>query len=197
MREILSGVFHWTQMHPKIRFEVSSYYLADEGVLLDPLTPGEGADSIPGRPKHILLTNRHHYRDSGVLAKHFGCKVWCVEQGLHEFKSGEKVESFEFGETLGCGIEVVEIGAICPDECALFIPRHGGIVALADGVVRMTGPLDFVPEEYMGDDAGAVKDGLRAAYRRLLEREFDHMLLAHGEPWIGGAHAALREFVEG
>jgi len=66
---------------------------------------------------------------------------------------------------------------------------------VADGVVRMAGPLGFVPDEYMGDNAEAVKSGLRASYRRLLERKFEHMLLAHGDPWIGGAHEALREFV--
>ncbi len=196
MQEVLPGVFHWTREHPKIQIEVSSYGLADEHVLIDPLIPKAGLDAIPVEPKHILLTNRHHYRHSGVLAEHFGCKIWCVAQGLHEFKQGEAVGAFQFGETLACGIEVVEIGAISPDDSALLIPRSGGIVALADGVVRMAGPLSFVPEEYMGDDPESVKNGLRASYGRLLERDFDHLLLAHGPPWIGGGKQALRDFLD-
>ena len=116
MQEVLPGVFHWTRAHPKIEIEVSSYALADEHVLIDPLIPETGLDAIPIEPQHILLTNRHHYRDSGVLAEHFGCKVWCVEQGLHEFKQGEQVGAFQFGETLPCGIEIVEVGAICTDD---------------------------------------------------------------------------------
>ena len=196
MQEVLPGVFHWTREHPKIQIEVSSYGLADEHVLIDPLIPKAGLDAIPVEPKHILLTNRHHYRHSGVLAEHFGCKIWCVAQGLHEFKQGEAVGPFQFGETLACGIEVVEIGAISPDDSALLIPRNGGIVALADGVVRMAGPLSFVPEEYMGDDPESVKNGLRASYGRLLERDFDHLLLAHGPPWIGGGKQALRDFLD-
>ena len=196
MQEILDGVFHWTREHPKIQIEVSSYALADERVLIDPLIPEAGIGAIPIEPKHILLTNRHHYRHSGVLAGHFGCKVWCVSQGLHEFKEGETVGAFEFGETLPCGIGVVEIGVICPDDTALFVPRHGGIVALADGLVRMDGPFTFVPDEYMGDDPESVKRGLRSSLRRLLDRDFDHLLLAHGKPWIGGAKQALREFCD-
>ena len=48
----------------------------------------------------------------------------------------------------------------------------------------------------MGDDPEGVKRGLLRAFRGLLERDFDNLLLAHGEPWLGGGKAALREFVE-
>jgi glyoxylase-like metal-dependent hydrolase (beta-lactamase superfamily II) len=56
--------------------------------------------------------------------------------------------------------------------------------------------LRFVPEQYM-DDPERTKEGLRAAYRRLLDLDFDTLLVAHGEPVVGGAKAALREFAEG
>ncbi len=49
MREILPGLFHWTAVHPKIRIEVSSYYLPEAGVLLDPLLPAEGLEWFRGR----------------------------------------------------------------------------------------------------------------------------------------------------
>ena len=55
----------------------------------------------------------------------------------------------------------------------------------------------FVPDPLLGDDPEAVKRGLRAAYRRLLALEWDQLLLAHGHPWIGGAHRALADFVKG
>ena len=91
MKEILPGVFHWSREHPKIHFEVRSYFLPEEGVLIDPLVPTEGLDAFDTPPISILLTNRHHYRDSDKFAERFGCTVLCVEQGLHEFKQGEKV----------------------------------------------------------------------------------------------------------
>ena len=184
-------------MHPKINFDVSSYYLADERVLIDPLAPDEGLEAFPTEPEHVLLTNRHHYRDSGRFQDKFGCDVWCVEAGLHEFTQGEKVTAFQFGQTLAGGILAVEIGVICPDETAFLIPRLKGLAALADGVVRdKNGPLGFVPDEYMGDDPKGIKAGLKQSYQRLLERDFDHLLLAHGWPWIGGGKQALREFLE-
>ena len=39
MEEIAPGVFHWKAVHPIIRAEVSSYYVADSGTLLDPMVP--------------------------------------------------------------------------------------------------------------------------------------------------------------
>jgi len=197
VNEILPGVFHWTAEHPKIKVRVSSYWLRDERVVLDPMVPEEGLDRFDLAPQHVVLTNRHHYRDSGRFAERFGCTVWCVETGMHEFSHGEAVEPFRFGATLAGSIEAIEIGELCPDETALYIPKPGGVVAVADGVIRYdSGPLAFVPDAYLGDDPAAIKRGLKASYRRLLDREFDHLLLAHGSPWIGGGRDALREFVE-
>ncbi len=196
MNEILPAVFHWTTLHPRIQIPVSSYYLAEERVLIDPFVPAAGIESLPEPPGNVLLTNRHHYRDSGKFAERFGCTVWCVESGLCEFTHGEKVEPFRFGDDLPGGIHAIEIGAICPDETALLFPGKK-MVALADGVVREAdGPLIFVPVQYMGDDPEDVKAKLKQSYRRLLERDFDHLLLAHGDPWIEGGKAALRAFVE-
>jgi hypothetical protein len=196
MKEILPGVFHWVREHPKIRVEVSSYYLADERVLLDPLVPTDGLDPFPSEPEHVLLTNRHHFRDSDAFRERFGCKVWCVEQGMREFRHEDRVHPFRWGDDLPGGIQALEIGVLCPDETALYVGREGGILAVADGVVREAdGPLGFVPDSLLGDAPERIKRGLREVYTRVAEeRAFEHMLLAHGHPWIGGARDALREF---
>ena len=47
------------------------------------------------------------------------------------------------------------------------------------------------------DEPEQTKQGLRDAYRRLLDLDFDLLLLAHGEPVVGGARDALRAFVDG
>lgn len=201
MKEILPGVFHWTTLHERIGQEVSSYYLSgpEGAALIDPRVPEEGLTCFETheRPSNILLTNRHHYRHSSRFIEAFGCTVWCHRAGLHEFSHAEVVQGFEFGDRLPAGIEAVSVGSICPDETALFIP-WAGAVAVADGLTRhpADGPLAFVPDFLMGDDAPAVKRGLCAAYTLLLDRDFDHLLPAHGRPWIGGARQALRDFIE-
>ena len=220
IREILPGIHHWTTVHPAIHIAVSSYRIElAEGpsTLLDPLVPEEGLDWFEkrGAPKRVLLTNRLHSRHTKQFVDAFGCEVWTNREGLHHFGPGGEIQDlaphgFEAGAMLEGGIQSHRVGALCPDETAFSIPGavSGGqpagatalatALAIADGVVRDgDGPLVFVPDFLMGDDPEGVKRGLKAAYRRILEQDlsFDHLLLAHGEPWIGGARKALRELV--
>ncbi len=190
-------------MHPAIRITVSCHYLRPAQMLLDPLVPDEGLAWFRrrGPPRHILLTNRLHSRDSLRFVEAFGCEVWCNEAGLDQFgEDGEvqglQVRGFRPGEILPGGIESHEVGVLCPDETAFRVPGSEPALAIADGVVReRSGPLAFVPDPLLGDDPEAVKRGLRAAYRRLLALDFDHLLLAHGWPWLRGGKRALAEFV--
>jgi hypothetical protein len=198
MKEILPGIFHWTQTHPKINIPVSSYYLKPERVLFDPLIPDEGLEWFAvDPPKNIYMSIRHHYRHCGEFSARFGCDVWCVEQGLHEFTKGEVVRGFNFGDILPGNVKAIEIGSLCSDEGAFFIDREGGCVVLADGCVRRgDGPLQFVPDQLLGDDPTAVKAGLKAAYNQLLDDyTFTNLLLAHGKPMVGDGRVALENFV--
>ena len=198
MQEILPGIWHWTAFHKGIGFDVSSHYVEPSGTLIDPMLPPDaGLDWFVARaPQRILLTNRHHYRHSDRFRERFGCPVLCHEAGLHEFEGGPEVAGFSFGDEVAEGIVAREVGAICPEETALHISRGKGAMALADALVNWPEEgLGFVPEQYIGDDPDAVKRDLRASLRRLLEHEFDGLLLAHGEPIPAGGRAALAEFV--
>jgi len=195
VQEILPGVFHWTARHPTIGIEVSSYCLADVRVLIDPLLPPEGLDWIAdhGPPTDVLLTNRHHWRHCSELIEAFGVTVHASRPGMHEFGPDRPVTPFDFGDELPGRAVAHEVGAICPDESALHFPGEA-MLACADGVIRDgDGPLTFVPDGYM-DDPQETKAGLATAYRRLLDLDFDTLLLAHGNPWVGGARGALQEF---
>lgn len=204
MKEALPGIYHWTAPHPRIGIEVSSYWLEASGVLIDPLVPvEEGLDWFAARssaPTAILLSNRHHYRESDRFAERFGCAVHCNSAGLHEFSHGELVQGFEIGDLLPGGARACELDAICPDDTALHLPDLRALV-IADGVVRggphgQPGPLGFVPDSLM-DDPPSTKLGLLAACSRLLsDLEFDHLLLAHGGPVIGEGRELLQDLVD-
>jgi hypothetical protein len=197
MKEIAPGIWHWKARHPKIRIDVSSYFLSEPALLLDPLAP----DGVPerleelGPPSEILLTNRHHYRDCQKLHERFGCPIRAPRPGMHEFDGGEPVEPYDFGESLADGaVSAHEVDAICPDEAALYFPSLRTL-AVADGVINYIG-LGFVPDQYL-DEPEQTKRGLKSAYRGLAaELDFDNLLLAHGDPVIGGARNELRRFAE-
>ena len=175
--------------------DVSSYFLPDLDLLLDPLTPPEVMDRLEevGPPNAILLTNRHHYRSCPELVERFGSTVQAPKVGMHEFDDGDPVEPYDFGDELLDGaVQVHEVGGISPDESALFVPSVKAL-AVADGVVSYDG-LQFVPDNYFDDPKGDQAE-LRKSYSRLAdELDFDVLLPAHGEPIASGARAQLREF---
>ena len=196
MREIVPGIWHWTARHDHIDVEVSSYYLLSERVVLDPMIPPEGIEWFEehGTPEHVLLTNRHHDRHAWRLHERFGSTVHCIRNGMYELDGRGPVDPFDFGDELPGGAIVYEVGAISPDETALHLPAHRAL-ACADGVVGYGGRLGFVPEQYL-DEPDDTKRRLREAYTRLLDLDFDTLLLAHGAPVVGGAKDALWGFTE-
>lgn len=195
MDEILPGLFHWTARHPRIGIEVSSHWLADGGVAIDPL--GAGPGDLPGPTAAVLLSNRHHYRDAG----RFGCPVWASRPGLHEFTGDDRhVQGFDYGDELPGGVLAVEVGRICPDDTAFLLPAQRAIL-FADALVG-GGPhgedvaLGFVADPLM-DEPEVTKRALLDRFREILaQHDFDHVLLAHGLPLIGDGRAQLQAFVD-
>lgn len=204
MQEVLPGIFHWSTPHPKINVEVSSYWLDDGGVLIDPLIPRDVGlrwfESRPSPPHAITLSSRHHYRDSSRLAQHFGCRVLCNRAGLHEFTHGEPVTGFDPGERLAGDLIAFEIGGLCPDETALH-SAPARTLWLADAFVRNPSEehsdvLGFVPDTLMDDPPETKRQLLAALTRALDELDFENVMLAHGGPLVGDGRRQLQEFVD-
>ena len=199
-KEIHPGVFWWKVPHPRIKQEVSSYFLAESGTLLDPMIPPEGlgwfgTDGVPV-PDRIVLTNRHHLRDSEAFDDEFGCTVHCNQAGLHEFANGPDVEGFFIGDEIAPGVVAREMGAICPDDAVIEISAGPGLLAFADALIHVDGGVRVVPDSLM-DDPPVVKRGIIASVTKLLQLDFDCLLFAHGDPIAEGGKAALQDFVDG
>jgi hypothetical protein len=192
-------------MHPVIGQRVHSYYVTATGtpLLIDPMVPeigDEGLQAFAARPpRHAFLTNRHHYRGATRFRQAFGTQIWCHRAGLHEFGPAEQVEGFDHGRTLPGDVEALEVGVLTPEETAYFLPVAGGILAIGDAIARSGeggDDLMFMPDELLGDDPEGVRHGLCDVFRRHLGRDFDHLLFAHGMPWIRGAKDALHRFLD-
>jgi len=203
MREILPGVYHWETLHPRIQHFVSSYWLEDGGVLLDPLIPEDvGIDWFANRPDEpgtVILTNRHHLREGVIFRETFGCPILCNSAGLYEFTDGQGVEGFDPPALLPGHVRALELGGICPDDTALHV-TNARALAFADGIVRRgtdgsDGQLGFVPDALM-DDPPKTKQALVEGLERLLEEvAFENVLLAHGAPLIGDGRERVQELV--
>ena len=196
MQEVLPGIWDWQAFYEKLGMPVHSH--AVRGTLIDPMLPEEGVNALRGlQPERIVLSNRHHDRHAQQLAEELGLPVLCHRDGLHEFRDRPlEPEGYDAGGAeIAPGIQAHEVIEGWYGECALHVP-DAELLIIADTVIRdQDGNLVFVPDQYLGDDPEEEKEHLRTGLRSLLELDFDHMLFAHGPPWIGGAKGALREFL--
>jgi hypothetical protein len=199
VRELLPGLHHWTAQHPSIGMRVSSFLVVPAAVVVDPLLPEDGgAAAIEAlvRPTQVVLTSGNHRRHAAEVSAHFGgLPIRCSAAGDERLGGALPIDRYADGEELAPGVTAHEVGAISADEYALHVAVGHGALAVCDGVVNYGG-LRFVPDHLIGDDPEGVKAGLREAFTRLLDLEWDTLLPAHGEPLVGGAKAALRAFVE-
>jgi glyoxylase-like metal-dependent hydrolase (beta-lactamase superfamily II) len=192
MEEIAPGVMHWQSRHPNIGVDVSSYWFPQLRTLLDPLAVPDEVEGV----QHILLSCRHHVRDSLEVRRRFGAVVRAPRTGMQNFPEDTPIVPYDFGETLAGGaVTAYEVDAISPDETALHIPAANAL-EIADGAVRYGEDLQFVPDDLM-DDPEETKAGLKNAFGRLAEElDFDVLLVAHGRPIPNGGREALRRFAD-
>jgi glyoxylase-like metal-dependent hydrolase (beta-lactamase superfamily II) len=192
MDEIAPGISHWKATHPNIGMEVNSYWLPELSLLLDPIAVPDEIEDV----EHILLTCRHHVRDSLEAAERFGATVRAPRTGMHEYPDDTPIEPYDFGEPfLDGAVTAYQVGGLSPDETALHIPQVSAL-CIADGAIRYGDELGFVPDQYM-DDPEKDKADLKRGFADLAGRlDFDVLLLAHGEPYPSGGREALRRFAD-
>ena len=192
MDQIAPGIQHWKAVHPNLGAEVSSYWLPDLNLLLDPIAVPEEVEGV----EHILLSCRHHTRDSLDAAERFGAVIQAPRTGMHEYGDDTPIQPYDFDEPLlGSGVTAHQVGGLSPDETALHIPSANAL-SIADGAVRYGEDLQFVPDGLM-DDPEKDKADLKRGFGELAEQlDFDVLLLAHGRPYPSGGREALRRFAE-
>jgi hypothetical protein len=197
MEEIIEDVFHWKAVHSNTGSEAGCHFVVGSGTAIDPLLPDEGIEWFDEhKVERIVLSTRHHLRHAPEIAKRFGCPILCHESGLYEFEDGPAVEGFAFGERLADDVTALEMDAISPDDTVLHIEANGTALLFADSVVNR-GSLGFVSDHLIGDDPEAVKKKIRERCTALLDQRFEHLLFAHGDPWIGSGRPALQAFAVG
>jgi hypothetical protein len=199
MQEIVPGIHHWTTLRDTIGAQVSSYWVQPAGVLVDPMVPDEGLDAFEAaavRPQQVVLTTGLHTRHAERFADAFSIPIRAPREAAERLGDSLTFEPYTDHEELAPTVRAVQIGVLCPDEYALHITEGEGAIAFADSLTHYRSDLAFVADYLLGDDPEAVKRGLLEQFHALLERDFDHLLFAHGDPVVGGGKRALRAFVE-
>jgi glyoxylase-like metal-dependent hydrolase (beta-lactamase superfamily II) len=202
MKEILPGIFTWHEFSEQKKLNFNGYLIVStEGsVLIDPpeITEDDFAEleSLVNKNsksplRSIMLTNVHHERECDEMRKKFGVPILINEEdnaGL-ERKANK---TFADGDTLPCGLRTFKFeNQKSPGESAFFL-KERGIMILGDALIgKIPGKLNMLPHDKYRDP----KLAKRGLYK-LLDYEFESLLLGDGESILKNAKEAVKVFLE-
>ena len=196
MKEIVPDVQTWSVFVADRGYAFNGYAVATEGgtLLIDPPEPvedGWGAVDLLEPFAGVWITNRNHSRAAAAFRERYGVTVWAHEADADQLEAGADA-TVRGDERLPGDVQIVHVPGKSPGEIAFHLPRSRALV-VGDVVIGVPpGQLSTYPDKVIDD-----MDELRRSAARLLEYDFDALLLCDGEPIPSGGRERLRRFVEG
>lgn len=200
--ELAPGIHHWELRHPEwhpgeFGAKVGAF-LVHEGentVLVDPLLDDEIAAALDPLVKGevvIAITIPYHVRSSVEALERWGGTLVGHPDIAKRLPAGTPVHG---DEDLPLGLTFHKLSR--GKERPLELPRAKAL-AFGDRIVGVEGGLRY----WMNDP---ITDSRRAWYRKtgapalahLLEVDFEHALVTHGDPVMKSGKAALQDALDG
>ena len=209
--ELRPGLWRWTALHPDWTPDEGGpdgweqevgclYYEApDAVVLVDPLAPADGTPDADrfwsaldrdveaaARPVAVLLTVFWHERSAAAVVDRYRASLWADARRTDRL-SRPPTDVFRPGDPLPGGIRAFD--AAGRNECVFWIERHRALVPGDILLGDATGRVRMCPESWL--HPGMTHEDVRRALRPLRELPVELVLVAHGEPVVEDAGAAL------
>ena len=207
MKELLPNIYQATtalKVGPtKIPGAMHLIKTDEEVLLIDPFVlPDPEAQALEalGKPTLILITGAWHVRDAEFYRKRYGASILASREAVP--KLGIAVDdAFGDGETLPGGLTTIGMPGTMIGETIFRQEREGGVLIVGDAlmnlslgeralIMRLLGfrsNLGTMPKLFMKDKKHAAE-----SYQKLLDYDFDHLLVSHGSPILSGAKEQLR-----
>ena len=196
MRDIVSDILTWSWFSEPHGYNFNGHLIRDPGgnICVDPVEPtSDDLDAIVEEGvTRIVLTNRNHSRAANQVRARTGARtVIHADDAEHARSQDTELDGeLTIGSRIG-PLEVVGAAGKSPGEVALFW-RDRGILIVGDVIIgNPPGQCGLLPERVMDDPAR-----LRGNVRKLLELDFDILLVGDGAPILQNAKARLEELVE-
>jgi glyoxylase-like metal-dependent hydrolase (beta-lactamase superfamily II) len=204
MQQILPGIFTWGSTYADRPWDLNGYALQlDSGtVLVDPPAPEESewpAFDALAPITTIILTNRDHSRDAALFQKRYRTRIAAGTYELAQLAPLVIDEPLHEGDLIAGALRAIHLPGKSPGEIGLYFdPEHhalsrdlGGILLLGDALIgNPPGALALIPEPKLDNPAL-----LRQSLRKLLDYEFNVLLLCDGQSIPGAAKARVAEFL--
>lgn len=196
MKEIVPDVQMWSVPVPDRGYDFNGFAVATEDgtVLVDPPEPvedGWGAIDMLAPFAGLWVTNRNHSRAAAAFRERYGLKVAVHEADADRLEAGADA-TVHGDERLPGDIRLIHVPGKSPGEIAFHVPRARALIVGDVVIGDPPGELSTYPEKVIDD-----MEELHRSAARLLEYDFDALLLCDGEPIVSGGKQKLREFVAG
>ena len=195
MREFAPGILAWSRFSRAHGYDFNGTLILDPGgnLCVDPVEPSdEEAERLVGESvDRILLTNRNHTRAANRVRELTGASVEIhASDADYARKQGVGIDAtLEVSGRVG-PFTLVGVPGKSPGEIALHDPSRR-LLIVGDALIgHPAGRLSLLPDRVVDDPAR-----LRASVRRLLEIDFDSIVVGDGASIASGAREALRELV--
>ena len=195
MRELLPNVLQWSRLSEPHGYDFNgTLFLHESGNLcVDPVDPSEPVLERLEREgvAQILITNRNHNRAANRVAEATGAQVAIhPADAAHAREQGTHIDAgLQAGQRIG-PFTVVAVPGKSPGEVALHDSARR-LVVVGDAVIgNPPGTLSLLPSRVIDDLAQ-----LRQSVRRLLDLDFDRLIVGDGVSILEGAKQRLEELV--
>jgi len=195
LNEIVPDIFTWAWFSEPHGYNFNGYLVrhTDGNLCIDPVPPSDEslADIARMGVARILLTNRNHSRAANVVRERTGARTLIhPDDAAHARSQGAAIDGeLSIGDKIG-PLTIVAVPGKSPGEVTLHWPERK-LLIVGDAVIgNPPGNCALLREKVM-DDPGR----LRRSVRKLLDLEFDALLVGDGASILHDAKSRLKELV--
>jgi glyoxylase-like metal-dependent hydrolase (beta-lactamase superfamily II) len=196
MKVFAPGILVWSRFSPPHGYDFNGTLVLDPAgnLCIDPVEPSDEdlTRLVAEGVERIVLTNRNHGRAAEKVRAATGAHVEIhASDADYARKQGIGVDdTLEVTQRVGA-FTVVGVPGKSPGEIALHDPVRR-LLIVGDALIgNPPGRLSLLSDRVVDDPPG-----LRASVRRLLELDFDALVVGDGVSIPSGAREALRELVQ-
>jgi glyoxylase-like metal-dependent hydrolase (beta-lactamase superfamily II) len=195
METVLGDILMWSWFSAPHGYNFNGHLVPHPSgnICIDPVDPGEAVleELVRRGVSRIVLTNRNHVRAANRVRERTGARVLIHPADAPHARSQGAILDGELrpGEKIG-PLSVIDASGKSPGEVALYWPERK-ILFAGDAVIgNPPGRLSLLRPQVIDD-----MDRLRRSVTRLLELDFDTLLVGDGASILHGAKDRLRELV--
>jgi len=195
METIADGIRTWPWFSAPHGYNFNGMLIvhSEGNICIDPVEANAADldEIVRARPARVLLTNRNHVRAANRVRELTGARVAIhPADAAYARNQGAIIDAdLVAGERVG-PLSVVAVPGKSPGEIALHWPERRMLI-VGDAVIGNPPGRCSLPREQVMDDPAL----LRQSVRKLLDLDFDALLVGDGVSIMRGARDRLRELV--